>query len=318
MDRILIAGGAGFIGSHLATHYLEEGFDVTIWGPTFRHWIGDKRLTFHKVDLTNADMTSDLERDEFDIVFHLAAIAKTRLFYEVPHEVLRVNLITLFNILELLPELGDPKFVWTSSSEAYAGSFEVVELPIPTPEDVPLSISDVFNPRWSYAVSKIAGELICLNYARAYGFDVSIVRPHNVYGPRMGYEHVISEFLLRIHKREDPFPIYGAENSRAFDYITDFVRGIRMIAESNKTNGQIFNLGTEEEVKIMELAELMFDVTNFHPTVKVFPAPLGSALRRCPDISKVGNLLGYAPEVSLIEGIKKTYEWYLEEWEKNG
>jgi len=314
---ILITGGAGFIGSHLAAHYLEEGFDVTIWDNLVRgtldgrlwEWIKDKRLTFSNVDLTDTGMLSDLERNEFDIVFHLAAINGTRFFYEIPYEVIRVNLISLFNILELLPEFDDPKLVWTSSSEVYAGSFEVAELPIPTPEDVPLSISDVFNPRFSYAGSKIAGELICLNYARAHDLDISIVRPHNIYGPKMGREHVIPEFLLRIFKEENPFPIYGAENSRAFCYVADFIKGLEKVASSRNTNGEILNLGNDEEVKIIELAELMFDILNFHPKVEVFPAPLGSVLRRCPDIDKVRKLVGYEPEISLQEGIKRTCEW---------
>lgn len=273
-------------------------------------------MTFNNVDLTDISMLSDLERNEFDIVFHLAAINGTRFFYEIPHEVMRVNLITLFNILELLPELGDPKLVWTSSSEVYAGSFEVAELPIPTPEDVPLSISDVFNPRFTYAGSKIAGELICLNYARAHDFDISIVRPHNIYGPKMGREHVIPEFLLRIFKRENPFPIYGAENSRAFCYISDFIRGLDKVARSRKTSGEILNLGNDEEVKILDLAELMFDIFNFHPRVEVFPAPLGSVLRRCPDIDRARKLADYEPEIDLQEGIMKTYEWYYKEWQQ--
>ena len=273
-------------------------------------------MTFNNVDLTDIGMLSDLERNEFDIAFHLAAINGTRFFYEIPHEVMRVNIITLFNILELLPELGDPKLVWTSSSEVYAGSFEIAELPIPTPEDVPLSISDVFNPRFTYAGSKIAGELICLNYARVHDFDISIVRPHNIYGPKMGREHVIPEFLLRIFKRENPFPIYGAENSRAFCYVSDFIRGLDKVARSHKTSGEILNLGNDEEIKIIDLAELMFDIFNFHPRVEVFSAPLGSVLRRCPDIDRARKLVGYEPEIDLQEGIMKTYEWYYNEWQR--
>lgn len=317
---ILITGGAGFIGSHLAAHYLEKGFDITIWDNLFRgvldkRWTENKRLTFSNVDLTDHRVLSNLKRNEFDIVFHLAAINGTRFFYEIPYEVIKVNLITLFNILELLPELGDPKLVWTSSSEVYAGSFEFAELPIPTPEDVPLSISDVFNPRFTYAGSKIAGELICLSYARTHDVDISIVRAHNIYGPKMGREHVISEFLLRILKRENPFPIYGAENSRAFCYVMDFIRGLEKVARSRETNGKIFNLGNDKEVKIIELAELMFDIFNFHPRVEIFPAPLGSVLRRCPDIDRIRKLVDYEPKIGLREGIKRTYEWYYNEWQ---
>ena len=262
-------------------------------------------------------MLSDLERNEFDIVFHLAAINGTRFFYEIPYDVIKVNLITLFNILELLPELGDPKLVWTSSSEVYAGSLEFAELPIPTPEDVPLSISDVFNPRFTYAGSKIAGELICLNYARSRDADISIVRGHNMYGPKMGNDHVISEFLLRILMKKNPFPIYGAGNSRSFCYVTDFIRGLEKVASSHKTNGKILNLGNDNEIKIIELAELMFDILNFHPKVEIFPAPLGSVLLRCPNIDKIGKLVGYKPKIGLREGITKTYEWFHSEWERD-
>jgi nucleoside-diphosphate-sugar epimerase len=325
MDNVLIAGGAGFIGLHLAKHFLKKGSKVTILDNLFRGTLDDEfkkllnhtHLTFKNIDLTNTHALQTLKSDKFDIVFHLAAINGTSLFYKIPHEVLRVNIVTLLNILNLLPDVGNPNLVWTSSSEVYAGLSEFTELPIPTPENVPLVISDVSNPRFSYAGSKIVGELLCLNYARTHDYEICIVRPHNIYGPRMGHEHVIPEFLTRILERERPFQIFGPEHSRAFCYIEDFIKGLEKVAMSPNTNGEIFNIGNDkEEIKMVDLAKLMFNLFNFHPELSIHPAPLGSVLRRCPNIEKAQKFVDYEPTVSLVEGIKKTHEWYYCEWQR--
>lgn len=321
MKKFLILGGAGFIGFHLAKHLIEEGRRVTICDNLLRGKL-DNELTalleehgikFINLDLTRKETLKGLDLGDYECIFHLVAINGTKYFYEIPHEVLRVNILSLLNFLDLMKEtnyLG--KFIWTSSSEVYAGSSKVGSIPIPTPEDVPLAIANVFNPRFSYAASKIAGELLCINYARTFGFDLTMVRPHNIYGPRMHQEHVIPEFILRIVGKEDPFKIFGGKQTRAFCYINDFVEGLILIAQSPETKGEIINLGNDkEEITTEELAQKLFNLSGFYPCLETHPAPEGSVDRRCPDITKARTLLGYEPQCSLDKGLEMTYKWYL-------
>lgn len=317
--KVLIAGGAGFIGLHLAKYLAEKRDDVTICDNLFRGEM-DSELTdlikSENVEFVNADLTDGKEFEkiepDFDLVYHLAAINGTNFFYDIPHVVLRVNVLTLLNTLDWLTRKNCQKLIWTSSSEVYAGAIALNKVPVPTPEDIPLVIEDVFNPRFSYAASKIVGESLCLNYAKSCGLNVSIVRPHNIYGPRMGYEHVIPQFITRIIRREDPFRIYGSSQSRAFCFIEDLVRGLASIGESPKTNNEIVNIGNDkEEITIINLTGKMFDLFHFHPELEILPPPKGSVNRRCPDITKARELLGYEPQIDLNTGLQRTYDWYL-------
>lgn len=317
--EVLITGGAGFIGYHLAKHLANKFNDITICDNLFRgkmdedlkQLIEKNNVRFVKADLTKREELHKLEDKEYDYVYHLAAINGTNYFYEMPNKVLEVNILSLINILDWLRDTSCKRLVWPSSPETYAGTMTIANLAIPTPEAVPLSIDDIFNPRFSYAGSKIVGELLCISYARVYDLSISIVRPHNIYGPRMGYEHVIPIFIMRILKRENPFKIYGPNNSRAFCYIEDLVKGLELIATSPRTKGEIINLGNDkEEITIMKLAQKMFDLFGFHPELDILPAPRGSVIRRCPDIDKVRRLVGYEPKICLEEGLKKTFEWY--------
>lgn len=318
--KVLILGGAGFIGFHLSGHLADEGYQVTIGDnlsrgradDDFKQLVNRSNVKFIEVDLTQRRELDKLEKD-FDIVYHLAAINGTRYFYEIPHEVLRVNILSLINVLDWLVNAECKKMLWTSSSETYAGTSTLTRIPFPTPEEVPLVIANVFNPRFSYAGSKIIGELLCLNYAKAYGLNLNIVRPGNVYGPRMGYEHVIPEFIMRLIKRENPFKIYGGHQTRSFCFVEDFIRGVKLVGESPKANGEIINLGNDkEEIHIEDLARRMFNLFNFHPKIESLPPPKGSVDRRCCDINKARTLLGYEPQISLEIGLPITYDWYLE------
>ncbi len=316
--KVLVIGGAGFTGFHLARCLAEENHQVTICDNLFKERVDEdfsqllklENVRFIETELTRREAVDRLEPD-FDIVYHLAAISGVKYFYEIPHEVLRINILSLINVLDWLAGTECKRFVWTSSAEVYAGAEKLLQLPIPTPEDVPLVISDVYNPRFSYAGSKIVGELLCLHYAKAYKLNLSIVRPSNIYGPRMGFDQVIPQFINRILKREDPFKIYGNQ-LRTFCFVDDFVRGLKMIGESEDISGEIINLGnSEEEISIEALANKMFDYLNYHPTMEILPAPEGSVERRCSDTGKAKTLVGYEPQVSLDVGLQITCDWYL-------
>lgn len=326
--KILITGAAGFIGCHLAKRLLQIYGDACRLvlidnlqrgrkDTEFSKLLEDPRVSFLVLDLTDPEVYSKLGNG-YDHVYHLAAMNGTKTFYEKPHEVLRVNTLSLIHMLEWFrKENAHGKFCFTSSNEAYAGGLIAFnKLPIPTPEAVPLVIEDPYNPRWSYASTKLVGELFVIHYAKMYNFRALLVRPHNFYGPRAGYKgHVIPDFCERIGAKTDPFPIYGADDTRTFCYIDDAVRAMQMLMDSPKTDGQpieTVHIGDSEEITMRELAEKMFNVVGWHPRkLDIKNGPPGSVKRRLADIRKLQKLTGWKPEVSLEEGLKRTYEWYL-------
>lgn len=328
LSKALITGGLGFIGFHLAKHLAEKGDKVTICDNQFRGKLDGEVTAFLEKTgskYVNLDMTEKAEFEklemDYDRIYHLAAINGTRYFYEIPETVLRVNIVSVINLLDWVKETKCKDLLFSSSSEAYSGTIQKFGWEIPTGEDVPLCIDDVQNPRYSYGGSKIAGELLFLNYGKVYSLNVRIVRFHNIYGERMGYEHVIPEFCKRILDNTDPFPIFGGKETRSFIYVGDGVRATRLIMESESTKGEIINIGNEtNEITIKELAERLFKVANVSPRIEIKEAPKGSVERRCPSIKKLIRLTGYSETVSLDEGLKRTFEWCKKDYAggKNG
>lgn len=316
-DDVLVTGGAGFIGFHISRALAEEDYQVTICDNFSRGELDDEvdslikqpNVRLVKCDLRDSEALDSLGR--FDQVYHLAAVQGTERFYDDPKTVIRTNLLTTINVLDWFVESGSGKLLFSSSSETYAGTINRYGEPIPTPENVLLSIEDVHNPRWSYGGSKIAGELLLAAYGRTHDLDYRIVRYHNIYGPRMGTDHVIPEFILRALDRTDPFPVYGSTPTRAFCYVDDAVRASRSLMESD-TEGNIYHVGNdEEEIEIGELVEKVLAIVGHDAELDVLPAPKGSVMRRCPDITKLRSH-GYVPEVPLEEGLPRTVAWYRE------
>ena len=175
-------------------------------------------------------------------------------------------------------------------------------------------IADTYNPRWTYAGTKLLGELFLIHYAQHYKFRGVIVRPHNFYGPRAGYNHVIPELSLRIAQRIDPFPIYGATDTRSFCYIDDAVTAMVLLMESPKTDIQpieTVHIGTAEETPIRTLVDTLFDVAGWQPKkLDIHEAPKGSVARRRGDVQKIKKLVGWGADVPLRDGLKHTFAWY--------
>lgn len=327
MKKVLITGGGGFIGYHLANYLVGYPLDITIIDnmsrgkedSEFMELIERDNVRFIKADLTDNRFFESLN-EYYDYIYHLAAINGTKYFYEKPQEVLRVNILSLINILSWINNDNCGKFLFTSSSEAYAGTIrsfsKYVDL-LPTKEDVPLTIDNVFNERYSYGGSKLIGELLTVNYCRTKNVPFSIVRYHNIYGPRMGFEHVIPEFCKRIYNKENPFRIFGGQETRAFCYVLDGVRATKMVMESNACNREIINIGNSlEEIQIINLAKKLFQISGYTSELDVQNAPEGCVQRRCPSLNKINKLTGYKPEINLNEGLKLTFGWYIYKYEE--
>ncbi|MGE7217413.1 NAD-dependent epimerase/dehydratase family protein [Priestia koreensis] len=315
MANILVTGGTGFIGFHLVKHLLTKKHNVTLIDNLFRSELDEEFESIkNNVNFIQADLTKpldDLPLTQYDHVFHLAAINGVKYANNNPDKVLRTNLLATINVLDWCVKNPPKSFVFASSSEAYHSAFDWMELPIPTSENVPLVISNPDVNRYSYAGSKITGELLTLNYAKMHGFNARVVRYHNIYGPRMGYDHVIPELIMRMEKNESPFKLYGAGQTRAFCYVEDAVRATYEIGVFPGDSQHIANVGNDkEEIEIRDLCNRLFQLNKYKASIEEVPASPGSPNRRCPDIQKLKDLIDYNPTVSLDEGLAITFEWY--------
>ena len=319
MKTVLLLGGAGFIGYNITKFLAEKGgYDLTIADNFFRAngkvdeyiqaLIDNHGVNVLSGDFTDASAFDQLEKD-YDYVYMLASVVGVDYVNKIPHEIIRINTALIFNTLEWLKNSKCGKVLFTSTSECYAGAVEAFDYTIPTPETVPLTIQDIGHPRFTYAVTKMLGESGFLNYARQLGFECSIVRYHNVYGPRMGFKHVIPHLAQRFTNGESPFKIYGHDQTRAFNYIDDAVKGT-VLAMEKGGNCEIYHIGTQEEITIEELIRYTGELMDFDGEYVYAPTYPGSVARRCPDISKATRELGYSPEVSWKDGLQKTIQWY--------
>lgn len=316
--KALITGGAGFVGTHLARHLVGHGYEVVLVDNFSRgvrdedleRLAGEAEVSLLEADLLDAASIAELP-DDCDQIYHLAAIIGVQHVLARPFDVLADNGRLLLNAIELgRRQKNLARFVFASTSEVYAGTLLHYTLPTPTPETTPLAVSPLEESRSSYMLSKIHGEALC----RHSGLPVTLIRPHNFYGPRMGLSHVIPELLERTFRAEDgdDLEVYSVDHSRTFAYIDDAVEFIRRATESAACEGEVINIGTQEpEVRIGELAEVILRVVGRKLQIVAKPETPGSPRRRCPDMTRAIELTGYRPRFSLEEGIERTFAWYL-------
>ncbi|MBP2320672.1 UDP-glucose 4-epimerase/UDP-glucuronate decarboxylase [Kibdelosporangium banguiense] len=310
--RALVLGGAGFIGVHMTRRLLAEGYEVTVVDD-FSRGRNDPELSALDVPIISADLTDPRAFEEiphgWNQVYMLAAVVGVRNVEKDPARVVRTNTLALLNTLDWI-QPGE-KLFFASTSEVYAGGVSAGIVPVPTPETVPLMIEDITAPRFAYAASKMLGEEAVVHMGRAKDIPFVIGRFHNVYGPRMGADHVIPELSLRAIRREDPFKVFGTDQYRAFCYVDDAVQAMLSLMNSEQAAGEIVHIGNDsEETNIGDLTKLVLRVADHFPTLDVADAPAGSVARRCPDLTKLRALTGFEPVVSLEEGVRRTFEWY--------
>jgi UDP-glucose 4-epimerase len=174
-----------------------------------------------------------------------------------------------------------------------------------------LTINDISHPRFTYAITKLLGKTGFINYARQGFFEAVVVRYHNVYGPMMGFRHVLPHLVERFRKNESPFLIYGHDQTRAFNYIDDAVLGTVLAVEKGH-NMDVYHIGDDKEISIEELTRFVGEIMGYEGEYKAAPTFPGSVSRRCPNISKARNHLGYTPEIDWEQGVSTTVQWYLD------
>jgi nucleoside-diphosphate-sugar epimerase len=315
VSSILVTGGSGFIGSALVKALVKAGHTVRVLDDNSRG--APRRLQ---------DVEGDIEfvpgdiRDPavvaravhgMDEVHHLAFVNGTEFFYSAPELVLDVGVKGMINVIDSCRSEGVGKLILASSSEVYQTPPHV-----PTDEHAPLVVPDPTNPRYSYGGGKIISELMALNYGRKYFERVLIFRPHNVYGPDMGWEHVVPQFALRVRavaakhpSGKLPFAMQGTGlQTRSFCHIDDLVSGVLVMRDKGEHLG-IYHVGTTEEITIADLATRVAAHGGREIELIEQPAPEGGTERRCPDIAKLEKL-GYKPQVPLARGLPPTLDWY--------
>ena len=313
--KIIVTGGSGFIGSALVKALVRAGnkvrvFDDNSRGRPRRLADVEKDIEFIAGDIRDSAAVDGAAKG-MDEVHHLAFVNGTEFFYSAPELVLDVGVRGMINMIDACRKHSIGNLILASSSEVYQTPPH-----IPTAEDAPLVVPDVLNPRYSYGAGKLISEVMAINFGRKFFDRVLIFRPHNVYGPDMGFEHVIPQFALRMKKlgpqqpgRRLQFEIQGTgQETRSFCYIDDLVAGVMVMRDKGEHLG-IYHVGTTEEVSMADLAERIANLAG--SVIDLIPGTLqpGGTMRRCPDISKLAGL-GYKPRVPLKDGLEPTVDWY--------
>jgi len=300
----LVTGGTGFIGSNICQLLVNANHNVKIFDNNSRGSISKikkikRKIKFIKGDIRNKESLKRALKNT-DAVIHLAYINGTKYFYSNPVLILDIAIKGILNIIEACIKNRVKELYLASSSEVYQTPQK-----IPTDELEPLKIPDIFNPRYSYGGGKILTELMGVHYGKKYFKKLIIFRPHNVYGPDMGSDHVIPEFIKRFKTlKRKKFKIQGTGNEiRSFIYIEDFIDAFELILKKGK-HLNIYNIGTSEKIKIKELAFRLSRIFKKKIILKKTPLARGGTKVRIPDINKIKKL-GFKSKFSLDKGLKK-------------
>ncbi len=305
--NILITGGAGFIGSHLTERFLQEGHRVLVMD---NFLTGSRRNLAHidsdRFTLIEHDVTRYIDVDEpLDYVLHFASPASPIDYLQVPIQTLKVGALGTHNALGLAMARG-AKFLLASTSEVYGDP-----LVHPQPESYWGNVNPI-GPRGVYDEAKRFAEAITMAYHRYHGVDTRIVRIFNTFGPRMRRNdgRAVPNFINQALAGED-LTVYGdGSQTRSFGYITDLVEGIRRLMESGVN--EPVNIGNPEEMTVLEMAELIRDLTGSRSRIVHKDLPVDDPKTRQPDIGRARELLDWSPQVPVREGLARTVAWFRE------
>jgi nucleoside-diphosphate-sugar epimerase len=317
MQTVLVAGGAGFIGSHLCKSLVDNNYKVicvdnflTSNKDNLKTLLENPNFTLLESDITKPDQVDKLASQSIDYIFHLASPASpnkksARSYINFPIETLLANSLGTYNLLELARKFNS-KFLYASSSEIYGD-------PAMSPQKE--SYFGNVNPngvRSVYDEGKRFGEAITFGYVRKYGLDARIIRIFNTYGPIMLADdgRVVSNFINQAIKNES-ITVYGkGDQTRSLCYVDDMVNGIKLAMFTANTKGEVFNLGNPDERSILDIANLIKKLTDSKSEIIFEELPEDDPKARKPDISHAKEILGWEPKVITEEGLKKTIAYF--------
>lgn len=318
MARVLITGGAGFVGSHLAESLLECGWEVTAVDDlssgrrdNIADLIAHPRFRFALETIAN-EVVVDRLVSECDLIFHLAAAVGVELIVKSPIRVIETNVIGTHVVLKAAQRYHK-KTIIASTSEIYGKSTNV-----PFGEDDDRVLGPTTRNRWSYATSKALDEFLALAYHKEYGLPVVICRFFNMIGPRQTgrYGMVVPRFVSQA-LAGSPITVFGdGSQSRCFCHVKDAVRAIMGLSLDASCEGEAFNIGSTEEITIYDLAQRVKERTSSHSKIKLVPYDQAyeygfeDMQRRIPDISKIARRIGWAPQVTLDQTIDDIVRWF--------
>ncbi len=319
--EILITGGAGFIGSSLADELLKENRVIVIdnfcdfYNPEIKEKniveaMKNENYVLYRGDIRDKNLLNEIfSTNKIDVVVHLAAMAGVRPSIENPLLYQEVNCMGTQNILEMMKTYKVNKLVMASSSSVYGNN-----------KKVPFNENDIVDFAISpYAATKKANEVMTHVYHELYGINVIMLRFFTVYGPRQRPDLAINKFTKLMINNEE-IPMFGdGMTSRDYTYISDIVYGIKKsmaYVTKNKNVYEIINLGNSSPVTLKEMINTIGDVLDIKPKIKQLPMQMGDVEKTYADISKAKKILGYEPQVSFKDGIKKFVEWYYKNKEE--
>ncbi len=306
--KVLVTGGAGFVGSHLSDRLVEQGHDVTVVDNlqtgsmnNIAHFKGNRKISFHRQSIT--------ERfdGEFDRIYNLACPASPPRYQIDPVDTMRTNFIGVDNLLQLAAKTG-ARFFQASTSEVY-GDPEVH----PQPESYRGNVNPI-GPRACYDEGKRIAETLCFDYARTKGVSIKVARIFNTYGPRMDPEdgRVVSNFIVQALKNI-PITIYGeGKQTRSFCYVDDLVESFLRLMESPAELQGPINVGNPNEFTVLELASIVIEMTNSKSQIVNRELPQDDPQVRRPDITLARQHLAWEPKIQLRQGLEKTIRYFDE------
>jgi UDP-glucose 4-epimerase len=315
--RIFVTGGAGFIGTALAMRLVVDDNEVVAFGrldrDALRHTAlaGHPRFRFEPGDVLDPEgLGAALDRARPEIVVHAAAKAGVATYFEAPCTTMQVNMVGTHHVVEAVRRRPIERLVYLSSSEVYGPEL------FDARETAATVLGSVASPRWTYAVSKLAGEHLCLAAMRQHGVPVTTVRPFNVYGPLQIGESAMVNFVRRALAGEPLVVTRPGNQIRSWCYVDDFVAGLVAILDAPGTLGEAINLGQpSESVTIRTLAMEVVRLTGSSSPIELVDhrgGAEGEVHVRVPNVDKASRLVGFAPAIGLEEGIRRTAAWWRE------
>jgi len=310
--KALVTGAGGFIGSHLCEALVEKGYNVKAFirynSRNFWGWIENSpyksRIEVVTGDIRDYDSVEDAMKGT-DMIFHLAALIGIPYSYVSPLAYIKTNIEGTYNVLQAARELNARKVIHTSTSEVYG-----------TAQSVPIAESHPINPQSPYSATKASADYLALSFHRSFALPVAIIRPFNTYGPRQSARAVIPTIITQILSGKRKIKTGSLHPTRDLTYVKDTVEGFIAVAESEKSIGEVMNIGMNFEISIGDLGKLISKLMNVQIKMEVEKErqrPEKSEVERLwADNKKAKGLLGWSPKYTLEKGLKETIEWFKE------